>query len=93
MIYHIMEPKFDNPNSLMPNAGLSRAEATLITDYLLQERERGFLDRGKDTIIRYLPALILPRHLFLALGIGAVMGAILSVAFVTVVKRRGISRK
>ena len=93
MIYHIMEPKFDNPNSLMPNAGLSRAEATLVTDYLLQERERGFLERGKDTIIRYLPAVILPRHLFLALGIGAVMGAILSVAFVTVVKRRGISRK
>lgn len=87
MIYHIMEPRFDNPNSTMPNMGLNRAEATLITDYLLQEKQRGFLDRGKDAVIRYLPALILPRHLFFALGMGVVIGAIFSAVLIKVIRR------
>jgi hypothetical protein len=86
MIYHIMEPRFDNPNSLMPNTGLSRAEAALITDYLLQERP--FLERTKDKVIQYLPATILPRHLFFALGIGLVLGAVFSAALLTVISRR-----
>ena len=93
MIYHIMEPKFDNPNSLMPNTGLSRAEAALIADYLLQERERTFLEKGKDAVIRYLPALILPRHLFFALAIGVVIGALFSASLITAIQRRAVSRK
>ena len=92
MIYHIMEPRFDNPNSLMPNAGLSRAEATLITDYLLQERSDGFLERGKQTILRYLPELILPRHLFFALVLGIVLGAIFSAILVAVIARQRAKR-
>jgi len=87
MIYHLMEPKFDNPNSLMPNTGLSRTEATLITDYLLQERERSFLEKGKDTIIQYLPAVLLPRHLFFALGIGLLIGAVFSAVLIVVIRR------
>lgn len=87
MIYHIMEPKFDNPNTLMPNTGLSMTEATLITDYLLQEREKSLLDRGKDAVIRYLPALILPRHLLFALGIGVVIGVLVGAAILTVIHR------
>lgn len=86
MIYHIMEPRFDNPNSLMPNTGLSRAEAALITDYLLQERP--FLERTKDRVIRFLPAVILPRHLLFALGIGLVLGAVFSASLVTMLSRR-----
>lgn len=92
MIYHMMEPKFDNPNSLMPNTGLSRAEATLITDYLLQERQRDFLDKGKDAVIRYLPAVILPRHLFFALAIGLVMGAVFSAALILWIRRKSEKR-
>lgn len=87
MIYHIMEPKFDNPNSLMPNMGLSRTEATLITDYLLQEQDTGFVAKTEDMIIQHLPAVILPRHLFFALGMGLVLGAIFSAAFITVIQR------
>jgi glucose/arabinose dehydrogenase len=87
IIYHLMEPKFDNPNSLMPNMGLSRAEATVITDYLLKEKNRSFLERGKDTVIGYLPAVILPRHLFFALGIGLVIGAVFSAALILLIRR------
>lgn len=86
MIYHIMEPRFDNPNSLMPNTGLSRAEAALITDYLLQERP--FMERAKDKVIGYLPESILPRHLFFALAIGLVLGAMFSAVLVTLISRR-----
>lgn len=86
MIYHIMEPRFDNPNSLMPNTGLSRAEAALITDYLLQERP--FMERAKDKVIGYLPESILPRHLFFALAIGLVLGAVFSAVLVTLISRR-----
>src|SRR5689334_13483112 len=72
MIYHIMEPRFDNPNSLMPSLGLSRTEATAITDYLLQEKS--FMGRVKDIVLPYLPAVILPRHLLFAFAIGLVAG-------------------
>ncbi|MDH5506450.1 MAG: PQQ-dependent sugar dehydrogenase [Anaerolineae bacterium] len=35
MQYHIQEPKFDNPQSQMPNLGLTSNQARLITEYLL----------------------------------------------------------
>ncbi len=35
MKLHILEPRFDNPGSMMPNLGLSEREAGLITDYLI----------------------------------------------------------
>lgn len=76
MIYHIMEPKFDNPNSLMPNMGVSRAEATVIADYLL--KEKSFREKATDVAMRYLPDVLMPRHLFFALVIGVVMGILLS---------------
>jgi hypothetical protein len=77
----------------MPNTGLSRAEATLITDYLLQAGQKTFLEKGKATIIRHLPAVILPRHLFFALGIGLMVGAVFSAALITVIRWRLGSRK
>jgi hypothetical protein len=33
--YHLLEPKFDNPNSQMPNLQLSEAEAVRLADFLL----------------------------------------------------------
>jgi glucose/arabinose dehydrogenase len=74
MIYHIMEPRFDNPNSQMPNLGLSRTEAMLITDYLLQEKS--FMEKVLGVYLRYLPAVPMPRHLFFAFGLGWVAGAL-----------------
>lgn len=35
--YHIMEPKFDNPESAMPNLGISEEEAERITLYLVPD--------------------------------------------------------
>jgi glucose/arabinose dehydrogenase len=35
--YHIMEPKFDNPDSAMPNLGVSEEEAEVITLHLVPE--------------------------------------------------------
>ena len=74
MIYHIVEPRFDNPNSQMPNLGLSEEQATAITDYLLQER--GLVQRLQDAILQYLPAVPRPRDLFFSFGLGVVAGAI-----------------
>lgn len=91
MIYHIMEPRFDNPNSPMPNLGLSRVEATAITDYLLQERT--FLERTKDTVMPFLPPVLMPRHLLFAFAIGLIAGilgyVILTVVIQRVRRRRG----
>lgn len=39
VVYHLMEPKFDNPYSQMPNLGLSREESKIIAEYLLQDPE------------------------------------------------------
>ncbi|MEW6143505.1 MAG: PQQ-dependent sugar dehydrogenase [Thermodesulfobacteriota bacterium] len=48
MKYHIMEPKFDNPESAMPNLGINEKEAELITMFLVPEefdaRSVGFKD-------------------------------------------------
>ncbi len=85
MIYHIMEPKFDNPNSLMPNMGLSRTEATAITDYLLQKKS--FLERAKDTVLPFLPAVLLPRYLLFAFGIGLIAGILGYVILIAVIHR------
>jgi hypothetical protein len=35
--YHIMEPKFDNPESAMPNLGINDKEAEMITLYLVPD--------------------------------------------------------
>lgn len=35
--YHIMEPKFDNPDSAMPNLGLNEKEAEMITLFLVPD--------------------------------------------------------
>jgi hypothetical protein len=77
MIYRLLEPKFDDPDAQMPNMGLSKAEATLITDHLLHERP--VLERWKDRLLGLLPASLRPaqlmyRHLLLAFAIGLIIG-------------------
>jgi hypothetical protein len=37
--YRLLEPKFDNLYTLMPNVGLTEKEALLITDYLLTPQQ------------------------------------------------------
>ncbi|MGH2582843.1 MAG: PQQ-dependent sugar dehydrogenase, partial [Anaerolineales bacterium] len=38
LIYHLLEPKFDNPNAAMPNLGLNRAQAEVLATFLLRAR-------------------------------------------------------
>ena len=38
--YQLREPKFDNPNSLMPNLGLSEPDVASLAEFLLTPRER-----------------------------------------------------
>jgi hypothetical protein len=80
MKYHIMEPRFDNPYSQMPNLALSEQEALAITDYLL--RPPGSLkDRAMALILGYLPRQLLPRHLLLFFGGGFLAGLLFFVGF------------
>lgn len=73
IIYHLMEPRFDNPNSQMPNLGLTKAQATLLTDYLIGEEE-GFFDWLLDRINGRLPPVLSLRHLLYAAVAGGVAG-------------------
>jgi len=77
MIYHIMEPRFDNQYSQMPNLGLTKAEATIITDYLLEQPS--LTERAKELIMPFMPPVIMPRHLFFSFAGGTLMGAALLV--------------
>jgi CHASE1-domain containing sensor protein len=74
----LMEPKFDDPAARMPDLGLSESEATLLTDHLMQERP--LLERGRDAVLRLIPAPLRPeplmyRHLLFSFGGGLVLGA------------------
>jgi hypothetical protein len=51
--YHVLEPRFANPNSIMPNMGLTIAEAESIADYLTSQATPQ--PTWKQTIKRYLP--------------------------------------
>jgi hypothetical protein len=62
----------------MPNLGLSKAEASVITDYLL--REKPLLERSEEALVELVPATLRPRyvlytHLLLAFVGGLVAGA------------------
>ncbi len=72
--YHILEPKFDNPYSIMPNMGLTDDEAGAITDFLIG-KDTSFQSEMRrtawDSVTSYIPELRY-RHLiysFLA-GLG-----------------------
>lgn len=55
MAYHIQEPRFDNPDSQMPNLGLSKADSQLIADYLIAR-----VNVGKPNIVAQLLARLIP---------------------------------
>ena len=93
MIYHIMEPKFDNPSSQMPNLGVTEAEATIITDFLLEERTP--LQQVQDFILKFLPTVPRPRDIFFAFALGLMAGMLLLggvMGSVSLLTRRGRGR-
>ncbi|MCB0213949.1 MAG: PQQ-dependent sugar dehydrogenase, partial [Anaerolineae bacterium] len=80
--YHILEPKFDNAYSQMPNMGLTEQEASLVTDYLLKPNQED-TDQSFLTSLRkqLLPRDLSGRHLIFSFAIGFVVAVLLGVAW------------
>jgi hypothetical protein len=83
--YHLLEPKFDNPQAQMPNLGLTEDEAARLTSFLLNEevRANAFQSFAKGVIpeLRYIHVAI-----FFVLGFG--IGAGLALGVLLLQKRR-----
>lgn len=84
MVYQLLEPGFDNPDSKMPNLGLTMEEAVIIADYLLPLGTMG--GRVRATMNR---ALGMPRHRhsIVALVVGGSMGIALGAGLVVSLRR------
>ncbi len=82
--YHILEPKFDNPYSIMPNMGLTEDEAVAITDFLVGQ-DTSFQGEAKraawNSITRYIPELRY-RHVIYSFLIGFGFAFVLGIAIV-----------
>jgi len=77
--YHLMEPRFDNSNSQMPNFGFSEKEALKITNFLI--RKSGRIESLKIRIAKFLPSLPLQyRDLILFFVLGFFLGLFLSMS-------------
>ncbi|MCL4244288.1 MAG: PQQ-dependent sugar dehydrogenase, partial [Candidatus Dadabacteria bacterium] len=88
--YHILEPRFDNPYSTMPNMGLTADEAAAITDFLIGE-DTSFQSEAKraawDSITTYIPELRY-RHLLYSFLIGLGLALVMSFVFFARAKKR-----
>ena len=58
--YRLMEPRFDNVYSQMPNLGLSEDEAETITNFLLEPKSNDPASRVTRLIERYVSLELLP---------------------------------
>jgi hypothetical protein len=85
--YRIVEPRFDNLYSQMPNLGISEHEAELMADYLLAGKEKN--SRLERVLGRVLPEQPNYNHLlYFALGGFVLGGATLAVVQFTVSRFR-----
>ena len=76
--YRVLEPKFDNPYTQMPNLGLSEKEAVTIANYLTSKvpPPRTLVSSIKTTVKSHLPK---PRywHILASMVIGVFIGLVL----------------
>ena len=88
--YHILEPRFDNPYSIMPNMGLTEDEASAITNFLVGE-DVGFQSEMKraawDSVTKYIPELRY-RHLLFSFLIGLGLALVIALIFFSRIKKR-----
>ena len=88
--YHILEPRFDNPYSIMPNMGLTESEASAITDFLIGE-DVGFQSEVKraawDSVTSYIPELRY-RHLLYSFLIGLGLALLIALILFGRIKKR-----
>jgi glucose/arabinose dehydrogenase len=75
MVYHLLEPRFDNPRAQMPNLGLTQIQAEAITTYLLTEPERKSL---AEVLSEFFQDYILDASHIAAFGGGALLIYLLS---------------
>jgi hypothetical protein len=84
--YHLLEPRFDNPNAQMPNLQLSEAEAVRLADFLLGiEKEQTRFLRLRMKIKQLYPRI---RYRHLAYSFVAGMGFMFIAAAIVKVSRR-----
>jgi glucose/arabinose dehydrogenase len=73
--YHIMEPRFDNPDSLMPNVGATDEEASAIAEYLMP-RTAPLSAKVKDLVRNIIPQPNGRKGLILAFFAGAALAGV-----------------
>ncbi|MCA9811139.1 MAG: hypothetical protein KC473_12430, partial [Candidatus Dadabacteria bacterium] len=86
---HLLEPRFDNPSSQMPNTGLTEKEAARITDYLLNRNTDWDAEIGmkvRKSMSRFIPVLKY-RHLVYSFVLGVVIASLLIGIFAKYVKK------
>ena len=77
IMYRLLEPRFDMPEAVMPNLGLSRDDAALIAGLLLEEPKAGGpLDQLRIYLTRQIP-YPRQRHLLGFLATGFAIGCLL----------------
>lgn len=86
-IFHIMEPRFDNPQAQMPNLAVTEGEAAILADYLLGTQEEGTIARLTAPIRNRLPSDYRLPHMLAAFVIGAASGGI-ALTLAIVMQRR-----
>ncbi|MBT6405273.1 MAG: hypothetical protein HOK11_12665 [Rhodospirillaceae bacterium] len=92
---YLREPAFDNPESKMPNAGVTPAHAKIIADYLINITspeqtvaiEHGPLDRLRFAIARFVPELRY-RHVIGSFAVGGAIGLILMAGLFLLIRRK-----
>lgn len=86
--YHMLEPRFDNPSSQMPNMGLTESEAELLADSFVTNIETQSAGNNiSDITEHYLPH---PRYryYFYSFLLGALMSLSLIAVYVYMRKKR-----
>ncbi len=87
--YHLLEPRFDNPSSQMPNTGLTEKEAARISDYLLNQDTDWDAEIGmkvRESMSRFIPVLKY-RHLVYSFALGVVIASLIIGIFAKYVKK------
>jgi hypothetical protein len=75
MIYHLLEPKFDNPDAFMPNFGLTVQQSEILAQHLLQDPETAnSFDKIFATLENYSDFARNNRSSFISLGGMLVLG-------------------
>lgn len=83
--FHILEPRFDNPYSQMPNTGLTEKEAQIISDYLINNKET-LRERVRGLLEHLIPKLYY-RYLFYSFFIGVLVTLLMAGAYTFIRKK------